>query len=58
MNLDCLALYECELSQQSYHYVNITVCVCVCMRIAEEEAGLRGEGGEDAACSGAAPGGL
>lgn len=36
--------------------VEHNVCVCVCT--AEEKAGLRGEGGEDAAGSGSAPGSL
>lgn len=36
------------------------MCVCVRVRVctAEEKAGLRGEGGEDAAGSGSAPGSL
>ncbi len=53
-------LCEGELAQQSYHDVNIafSLCVCVCACAAEEEAGLRGEGGEDAAGSGSAAGSL
>lgn len=54
-------LCEGELAQHvtsSYHDVNIPFSLCMCVCAAEEEAGLRGEGGEDAAGSGSAPGGL
>ena len=48
--------FSSQRATDSRENVNCKYCLSVCA--AEEEAGLRGEGGEDAAGSGSAPGGL